>query len=69
MRDWSTRLPHVSIIIVNYNGRHYLTHCLQSLRGLSYPGHLYDTIIVDNASTDDSVEFVKTTFPRLKLCY
>lgn len=55
----------VSVIIVNWNGKHHLEHCLPALRQQSYQAN--EIIIVDNASTDDSVEFLKSNFPTIKL--
>ncbi|KXG76291.1 glycosyltransferase family 2 protein [Thermotalea metallivorans] len=56
----------LSIIIVNYNTKE-LT--LQTLRSI-YAGNnkfLYEVILVDNASKDDSVEVFKKEFPQVKL--
>lgn len=50
----------VSIIVVNYNGREKLLRCLASVRG-SMPAD-GEVIVVDNASTDGSVEAVLATF-------
>ena len=55
--------PLVSIIIVNWNGKEYLTDCLNSLQNISYPN--YEIILVDNASTDEYVEYVKDNFPEI----
>jgi GT2 family glycosyltransferase len=52
----------VSVIVLNWNGRAHLEHCLPALAGQSYRD--FETIVVDNASTrDDSVEFVRARFP------
>ena len=52
----------LSIILVNYNVRHFLEQCLYSVqRAIS--GIDAEVIIVDNNSTDDSVPFLKATFP------
>jgi hypothetical protein len=40
---------------------------LRSLRELEYPPGLYDVILVDNASTDLSVDFVQQNFPEVKV--
>jgi len=53
--------PIVSIIIANYNGRSYLEDCLASLMKVTYSN--FEIILVDNCSTDDSVEFVKNNYP------
>ena len=50
--------PRLSIIIVNYNGREHLENCLASL-AQHPPSMPYETIVVDNASTDGSVEAVQ----------
>lgn len=55
--------PRVSIIIVNWNGRKWLEKCLDSLRAQTYRN--FEIIFVDNASTDDSVEFVEKNYPEV----
>lgn len=61
----STQAPLVSVIIVNWNGRDYLDGCLRSLLAQTYP-HI-ETIVVDNGSTDGSVEFVRAQFPSVRV--
>jgi len=53
--------PSVFIIVLNYNGRKYLKDCLSSLVSQTYEN--YSVIVCDNASTDDSIEYVKRNFP------
>lgn len=55
----------VSIIIVNYNGKQLLEECLQSVFAIKYPPELYEVILVDNDSQDDSVKYVKKNFPKV----
>ena len=57
--------PFASLVIVNWNGRLYLKDCLKSLLGLDYPD--YEALLVDNCSADDSVAFVQSTFPQVKV--
>jgi len=57
--------PYVTIVILNFNGRRYLEVCLSSLQKLTYQN--FEIIVIDNASTDGSVEFVKANYPRVKL--
>jgi len=52
--------PSVSIIIVNFNGKELMKSCLKSLLTTNYPN--FEIIIVDNASTDGSVESIKKLF-------
>jgi GT2 family glycosyltransferase len=56
----------ISVIIVNYNGRRFLDPCLSSLRTQSTTQD-FETILVDNASSDDSVDFVRKYFPETKI--
>jgi N-acetylglucosaminyl-diphospho-decaprenol L-rhamnosyltransferase len=57
--------PLVSVLIVNFNGRHLLGDCLEAVqRLLSVP---YEIVLVDNASTDGSLEFVRSRFPNVRL--
>lgn len=59
--------PTVSIIIPNYNGASYLRDCLASLRELDYPTERYEVIVVDNASTDDSIAVARQAFPAVQV--
>jgi hypothetical protein len=54
-----------SIILVTYNGQRYLPGCLESL--LAELGAEDELILVDNASSDSSVEFVQAHWPQLRL--
>lgn len=49
--------PKVSIIILNWNGWQDTLECLDSLAKITYPN--YEVIIIDNNSTNDSVEKIK----------
>lgn len=56
--------PSVSIVIVNFNGRHLLDACLPAALEQAAPlGG--EVIIVDNASTDGSVAHVKLAYPQV----
>lgn len=57
----------LSIVVVSYNTRDLLRKCLQSI--YNYPTERYDfeVIVVDNASSDDSVEMVREEFPQVQL--
>ena len=54
-----------SIVIVSYNSRRHLERCLLSVR--STVGAACEVIVVDNASTDGSADFVAQHFPWVKL--
>jgi len=56
----------LSIIIVSWNCKDYLRRCLESISKFP-PGCSYDIILIDNASSDGTVEMVQTSFPGIKL--
>jgi len=56
----------VSIIIVNWNTRSLLEKCLSSLSN-SADEMLLQIIVVDNASSDNSVEYIRRHFPQVRL--
>ena len=56
----------LSIIIVSYNTKEVLQNCLHSIYSSSTKSS-FETIVVDNHSTDGSVEMMKTEFPQVKL--
>ena len=58
-------MPRFSIIIPNYNGKHYLEDCLASLEACHYPKDKVECILVDNGSTDGSGDFVQVRFPNV----
>lgn len=56
------------IYILNYNGKHLLADCLPSvIQAVEARGNIDEIIVIDNASTDDSIEFVKQTYPQIKI--
>ena len=57
--------PLVSIIIPHWNGLDVITDCLESLRSTSYKK--IEIIVVDNNSSDDSVNQIRKKFPKVKL--
>lgn len=68
MSEEGERVPSVSIVIVNFNGRELLRQCLLTLLDTDYPN--FEVVVVDNASTDGSVEEVEGSFgsaPHLRL--
>jgi len=50
----------VSVIILNWNGKHLLDECLNSVLNQVFED--YEIIVVDNGSTDDSVEYLKIKY-------
>lgn len=58
-----TASPEVSVVIVNHNGKHHLGTCLAGLQAQTGPS--FEIILVDNASSDGSVEWVRESFPSV----
>ncbi|MDP2935280.1 MAG: glycosyltransferase family 2 protein, partial [Dehalococcoidia bacterium] len=58
-------LPTVSVVVLNYNGKHHLKSCFPSLMQLRYPKDKLELIMVDNGSKDGSLEFMKESFPAV----
>lgn len=56
----------ISVVIVGWNARHYLELCLDSL-AKAPPRRSMEVLVVDNASTDGSVEMIEAKFPLVKL--
>ena len=61
--------PHVdvSVCIVNWNTRDLLHNCLASIERHTHGGPRVEVIVVDNASSDDSVEMMRTGFPDVRV--
>ena len=57
--------PDVSIVIVTWNGRQHLEACLRAVA--AQEGVRAETILVDNASTDGTAEYVRAEFPWVRL--
>lgn len=57
--------PLVSVVVVSYNGRALLPACLESLRAQTYPNR--EILLVDNASTDDSVAWTRVYVPEARI--
>lgn len=57
--------PQVSVIVVNWNGRAHLERGLPPL--LAQQGVDYEVVLVDNGSSDGSVELVERQFPQVRL--
>jgi len=58
-------VPAVSLIILNWNGRELLRGCLASVEAQTFSD--FETIVVDNGSTDASVSMVEESFPNVRV--
>jgi GT2 family glycosyltransferase len=59
--------PPVAVVILNWNGKPFLEKFLPSVIATDYDN--LSIIVADNASTDDSVSYLKDKFPSVKIIY
>ncbi len=57
--------PRVAVIVLNYNGKEVTLQALPSISQMRYPS--FDVVVVDNASTDDSVSAIRAAHPELAI--
>ena len=57
-------MPTLAIAILNWNGKHWLEKFLPNVILYSQEATIY---VIDNASTDDSVNFLEQNFPTIKI--
>ncbi|HEX9664580.1 MAG TPA: glycosyltransferase family 2 protein [Patescibacteria group bacterium] len=55
-------MPKVSVNLVTWNGLKYLADCLESIYQQTFQD--FSLIVIDNGSTDGTVEFIKTKYPQ-----
>jgi GT2 family glycosyltransferase len=58
-------MPEISVIIPHWNAKHLLETCLSALRHQTFRN--FETILVDNGSEDGSPDYVRTSFPEVRL--
>ena len=58
-------MPEIAVVVVNWNGAHLLRTCLGSLRAQTF--HDFETILVDNGSSDESLSLVAREFPEVRV--
>ncbi len=57
---------YISVIIISFNGMDFIDDCLSSVQ-MSLTEVDSETIVVDNGSTDGTVEWIKSHFPSVKI--
>ena len=58
----------VTIVIVSWDGKHLLEECLPAvIEAANQSGGNHDILVVDNGSTDGSVEFIRQSFPCVRV--
>lgn len=67
-RAQSTDDRTATIVIVNWDGKELLQECLPSVvEAVKYAGANHEILVVDNGSTDGSVEFIRREFPAVRV--
>ena len=56
--------PQIKILILNWNGIELLKPCLESVLKIDYAN--YSVLVIDNGSTDNSLEMVKKNYPKME---
>jgi hypothetical protein len=57
----------ISVIVLSWNCEKYVTSCLKSLLAIDAGSDHLEIIVVDNASSDGSVDLIRKNFPNLTL--
>ncbi len=60
-------MKHVSIVIVNWNGKNDTIACLASIKAMKKSQIVLDTIVVDNGSTNNSVALIQKAHPWVRI--
>lgn len=56
-------MSRIAVIILNWNGKDDTLACLESVTSIDYPN--FQVVVVDNGSTDSSVEAIRQAFPKV----
>jgi len=59
----------VSIVVLNYNGQKHLQKCLPSIFNSNQADITFEVIVVDNNSTDNSLEYIAENFPKVRTVF
>ena len=62
----STSLVTINLVVLN--GEKYIRHCLDAVLAQTYPRENMEINILDNNSTDGSVEIIEKRFPWARIC-
>jgi GT2 family glycosyltransferase len=57
-----------SVVILNWNGREFLEKCVPSVvRASAAYGENCEVVVLDNASSDNSIDYLKSNFPQVRI--
>jgi GT2 family glycosyltransferase len=60
-------VPRVRVVVLNHNGGEHVLRCLTALAATQWPADALEVVVVDNASTDGSVEKIAGGHPEVRL--
>ncbi|MGD0116241.1 MAG: glycosyltransferase family 2 protein [Dehalococcoidia bacterium] len=63
----SAEPPATTVIVLGFNGRHYLDGCFRSLRDQDVPRDTYELLYLDNGSSDGSASYVEERFEDVRV--
>lgn len=66
MQNQEINLPKVGVIVCNYNYSQWIVDAIKSATGQDYPNK--EIYVIDDCSTDNTVEVVMKNFPSLEIC-
>ncbi|MBL0317574.1 MAG: glycosyltransferase [Flavobacteriales bacterium] len=58
-------MKRVAVVILNWNGEKFLKQFLPLV--VQHSEDLADVYVIDNASKDDSIHYITTNFPQVKI--
>jgi len=58
-------MPEISVVIITFNGKGFITSCLDSVYSQSYRD--FEVIVTDNGSSDGTADFIKENYPSVAL--
>ena len=65
--EFGAQAPKVSAVIVTWNKEKDVVRLLDQLSDIDYPDDKYETVVVDNHSSDNTVQVIESRHPSVKL--
>ena len=65
MKILTSNMARLSVVILNWNGRHHLERYLPSV--VEHTSGDAEVVVADNGSTDDSLEWLRLTYPDIRI--
>jgi GT2 family glycosyltransferase len=56
-----SKWPRIFVLTLNWNGKKWLGDCLDAILSMDYPN--FETVVIDNGSTDGSVDYLQASYP------